>query len=310
MRRFIFDLILLCITIVLVYFFLPTILQGANRLISQTFPCSQPIAYSIGTFDKRFGISEATFLKDIQQSESVWEKPAGKELFVYKPDGALKINLIFDDRQLATQKLQKMGITIHDDTASYDKLKGQYNTLKTTIAQAKANYQVQLNTYNTRLAAYNTEVTSINQHDHVSQADYDRLAQEKTSLDQLSAQLKDAQNKINANVDELNALVVVINRIAKTLNLAAVTYNTIGASNGSEFEEGEYVSDASGNRINIYQFDDPSKLIRVLMHEMGHALGLGHLENPKAIMYRLNNGVNETLTADDIAALKKQCGVK
>ena len=135
MRRFIFDLILLCVTIVLVYFFLPTILQGMNRLMSQTFPCSQPIVYSIGTFDKRFGISEATFLKDIQQSESVWEKPAGKELFIYKPDGALKINLIFDDRQLATQKLQKMGITIHDDTASYDKLKGQYNTLKTTIAQ-------------------------------------------------------------------------------------------------------------------------------------------------------------------------------
>ena len=46
-----------------------------------------------------------------------------------------------------------------------------------------------------------------------------------------------------------------------------------------------------------------------ILHEFGHALGLEHLENSKAVMYRLNNGVNEKLTIDDILALKKRCNL-
>ncbi|HCY17892.1 TPA: hypothetical protein DHT42_01705, partial [Candidatus Nomurabacteria bacterium] len=65
----------------------------------------------------------------------------------------------------------------------------------------------------------------------------------------------------------------------------------------------------TGREIDIYQFDNKGKLARVLTHEFGHALELEHLENSKAVMYRLNNGVNEKLTIDDILALKKRCNL-
>ena len=43
---------------------------------------------------------------------------------------------------------------------------------------------------------------------------------------------------------------------------------------------------------------------------MGHATGLEHVDDKKAIKYRLNNGVNEKLATTDIVALKKLCWIK
>ena len=117
------------------------------------------------------------------------------------------------------------------------------------------------------------------------------------------------QTDLNSEVVNINALAIVLNRLVSSLNLEVNKFNTIGTSLGGEFEEGTYQEGPNGREIDIYQFDDEGKLARVLTHELGHALGLEHLENPKAIMYRLNNGVNEKLTADDIAALKKRCGL-
>ena len=310
MRRFISNILFYGILIGLAFYFREPILRAWNILYVRTFPCQQPIAYSIGTFDAQFGISKEAFLKDIQQAESIWEQSIEKQLFVYEPDGALKINLIYDDRQSATQKLQKLGLTISDSETSYHTLKTRLDALKKNVAQLKSAYQSQLNAYEARLTTYTKEVQYWNKQNHVTKDVVDRLTQEKMILDQLFAQLKESQNKVNANVDESNALVEVVNRIARSLNKTAVEYNTIGASRGEEFEEGTYVSDSSGNRIDIYQFDDQDKLIRVLTHEMGHAIGLEHVENEKAIMYRLNNGVNAELTEDDLALLKKQCGIK
>ena len=72
-------------------------------------------------------------------------------------------------------------------------------------------------------------------------------------------------------------------------------------------EEGVYFFEDGKKEIDIYEFSSREKLIRVLAHEFGHALGLEHLDNPKAIMYYLNEGTNEKLTTDDLTALKQKC---
>jgi predicted Zn-dependent protease len=88
------------------------------------------------------------------------------------------------------------------------------------------------------------------------------------------------------------------------------TYNKISDSTGETFDEGRYISDKDGQRINIFQFENENKLIRVLTHELGHSIGLDHVENSKAIMYKLNSGTNEKLTADDIKILKDLCRIE
>ena len=304
------TIFIIAIAGVLIYVYRAPLENMYSRLTAKYFSCARPIAYSIGSFDPKFGISKADFLKNIAHAESVWERPAGKEFFVYAPDGGLKINLIYDYRQEATTKLKKLGLVMGDDKASYDSLKLKYDAMNADYVRKKTEFNSRVAAFNARQSAYEKEVLYWNKRGGASRSEYDRLTAEKDSLDTEISEISGMQFDINAEAEDINALVSVLNRAAGELNLNVAKFNTIGKQTGSEFEEGNYQSGPEGQEIDIYQFDSQAKLVRVLAHELGHALGLEHLDNPKAIMYRLNQGTNEKLAADDLSAVKKRCGIK
>ncbi len=293
-----------------VYFFRAPLFNLWIQLNNQFFPCAQPIGYTLGSFDTKFGISKNQFLSALNKAEQIWEKPLGKQLFAYEPNGNLKVNLIYDYRQEATIKLRKLGLVVNDDRASYDALKLKYTAMESGYNQKKIFFQSQLATFDSNKNAYETEVAYWNKRGGATPEAYARLNDAKAALDAELIQVNKLQDDLNAMVDNINAMITVLNRLAASLNVDAGQFNQTSQARGKEFEEGLYQSGPNGQEIDIYQFDSTDKLVRVLAHELGHALGLDHLDNPKAIMYRLNQGINEKLTADDLAALKTLCKVK
>src|ERR1700676_4743037 len=76
-----------------------TQIAGAQPL----YPCEAPIEFQIGTLDPRFGISRGDFRSAIEQASDAWGTAANRQLFKYEETGELKINLVYDTRQQATQ---------------------------------------------------------------------------------------------------------------------------------------------------------------------------------------------------------------
>ncbi|EKD25529.1 MAG: hypothetical protein ACD_80C00028G0001, partial [uncultured bacterium (gcode 4)] len=174
----------------------------------------------------------------------------------------------------------------------------------------KAYLDILIKKYDASKNAYEKDINYWNSQGGAPKNEYDALEERRRVLNDQVTAINQAQNSLNILVKTINALVVILNKLVNDLNLQVGKYNGIGQSTGKEFNEGEYISDGSGTTINIFEFNDEKQLIRVLAHELGHALGLGHLDNPKALMYRLNEGANAELTTDDIVTLKKQCRIK
>lgn len=237
-------------------------------------PCAAPIVYSIGTVDSRFGVNAADLKRDLSAAAKIWDTAAGKTLFTYADAGGVKVNLVYDEREASA----KLGTQITMQQASAD-------ANRASIDAEHAQIETDQN-------ALNAKVEQINARGGATPSERAEIQREQQALDSRIAALNDDVAAFNGNIRAINGEVAEFNQTA-----------------GHLFEEGEYMQDSSGRRINIYEFVGTDQLERVLAHELGHAVGLDHNGNPDSIMYANNESGNLVPTADDIAALKSLCGL-
>jgi hypothetical protein len=241
-------------------------------------PCAKPIPFTLGSIDSRFNISKENVIKIAEESGSVWSGVIGKPLFVYdstQKKGDVVLNFVYDERQQNADKNKTLESTIRTTKQSAESIKIEYLGLE-------SQFKIKETEYNSLVSQYKKGKIS-----------YEVLENKRLALNALAEEINTLINKYNSLVGAVNKNVEVINQTA-----------------GQEFEEGQYVYDQEGKRINIFEFKTQAELQRVLTHELGHALGLEHNSNPDAIMYYLNTSTSIVPKAEEITELKAICGLK
>ena len=273
-------------------------------------PCREPLTYRFGHIDERFGLTRWEFSMAVQKAAAIWGQPLSRELFREDPQGAIEISLVYDYRQEAADKLKKLNFKMDYTKDSHDNMKLRLERLKSEYERNRAVPDSDLSAFNARLNAYNAEIEAWNRRGGAPENVRNRLMSGKSELNAERERLHIRQDEAKRMVDEINSLVLVMNEIAAVQNLDVVRYRDVGSRLGGEFQEGYFEHKKGTQSIKIYHYNDDAKLVRLLVHELGHALGLGHSANPDAVMYRLNQSDKLELTADDIAALKARCKAK
>lgn len=281
----------------------------AAAFLRTASPCQEPLTYRIGKVDERFGLTRQEFTIAVDMAAEMWGKPLSHELFRADANGTIEVNLVYDYRQEATDNLKKLNFKINNTKDSYSELKNRWESLKSEYEQKNAALKVSFSAYNTRVDAFNAENKSWNRRGGAPESVYKRLTSEKNDLNFLRENLQTKQDELKGLTDTINNLVIVINEIARNYNLDLVNYQNTGNILGREFCEGLYEYKNGKQSITIYQFDNDYRLVRVLAHEFGHALGLNHSKSAEAVMYPLIQSDLLALAADDITSLKARCNI-
>jgi len=270
--------------------------------------CSFPLKYRLNNLDSRFEISQEEVLTTIFSAEKIWEDAIGINLFEYNPKGQLKINFVFDERQQINIDTKKAEEKINQSESFLTDTLNQHESLSILYKQKLDSHNAIVINYEQQMDTYNQTVDYWNQRGGASPEVFEELSIKKTELKTIYDQLSTEEKELNTLRSQLNNLADLTNTTVKKHNANIETFNDrFGGSR--EFNQGDYFS----KTINIYEFETTTDLKLVLAHEMGHALGLDHVDDPYALMYYLmeKQDINNIkLSEADIQAFDKKCSIK
>ncbi len=246
--------------------------------------CDTPLTYSVGSIDKRFGLTDDDIKQNLSEAAGIWNDYASKPIFIEKTsDTDVTVNFVYDKRQALNSKVGNLEGKLDTDKASLDPRIDSFN------AKSKA--------FEEKVAKLNETITYWNNQGGAPKDEYEKIVNEQAEIEKENEQLRQEALALRQSTKNYNSQVSQLNQTILELKNSLVL----------KPEEGLF--DAENKTITIFLNNTKDELIHTLAHELGHARGLGHVGDEKAIMY-VNSSESTTLSNDDKKAMDFVCQEK
>ncbi len=236
-----------CAFVILAVYYLRTSNTRDAMSSSWTRSCTEPVGWYIGEIDERFGFSHAQVLEAAELAAAVWnaDRPR-RPYFVYDASGTLPIHLKYDHR--------------------VNQIVGEQEDFQRLIAE----YHDQLAAYNDRLEKYEADLKRFNEGRVRGHRNLDRMR-----LNRESEELQREQQRL-AEITQSLEQQKPQRRGVQHLHIGHYQRQVLRSRGVERIVE---------EQIFIMQASDFEELVLVLAHELGHSLGVEHVDDAEAVMH-------------------------
>ncbi len=236
-------------------------------------PCATPLPWRIGEVDDRFELSETEFRQAVEEAVWVWEDAVGRQLFRYDPDADMAIDLVYDARADTHDRQREIGAELARLEEDVEWRRADLDRLRARLRRDSAAF-------------------------HAS-PDEAKAERYRTSVE-----------RFNRGVDLYNAAARRHNETLEELEETGPSDLSVGSLRSEQRIRGGRIAGTRRN-VTIAYVGSHSELILILTHELGHALGLGHVPDEGAVMaasYRHDDlAYPVRLRPPDLDALERLC---
>lgn len=276
----------------------------------ESSPCTEPLTVRVGEVDERFNVTEAEVAELIQEVANTWSAAANSTVIEYDDEnGEIGVNLVYDKEQRLSDREKQYRNRLEDEEFSISVQEKEYERMKREYESNVQRYEQNSRELQQSIDRLNGWVSQKNGEGGLNEQDLDRFEKRKKEIESMKQQLARQESVLKQRAGELNNKIAFLNEKIDNKNNLVEEYNRMFTGE-RQFTQGQYEWNAENRNINVFHFIDKDELQLVLAHEMGHALGINHVENPKSVMYRLMGNQNRPdiqLTTEDIKALQNVC---
>ncbi|WP_372627428.1 matrixin family metalloprotease [Arsukibacterium sp.] len=270
--------------------------QRAEQALAQQL-CKTPILWRIGQLDPAFALTAEQAEQAAHNAAAQWNRAFEQELFRHDSIDGFPINFQYDERQqnMLQQALLERNLARYD--TNIDQRAATLNLQREQLQQRQREFEQQNQKLAADIAAFQQQATNAREQDIAGlQQQQQRLQQRQQQLQQQAERLNEQQAQLQRENQYLNE--TVADRNALLADQQPLRVSEVGLMEVTNTQR----------RMTIFAYSTMAALQLTIAHEFGHALGLGHTDSVNSVMHFALNSQQRNLTAEDIAALKLQCG--